>query len=81
MKPWHNVSSVTVCMWIESHFAGHWYTYTLCVLDQLESLEPINQCLSALATKKVTTHQISETEAEENSSSCEQEDAASNSIK
>jgi len=30
MKPWHNVSSVTVCMWIESHFAGHWYTCTLC---------------------------------------------------
>ena len=81
MKPWYNVSSVTVCMWIESHFAGHWYTYTLCVLDQLESLEPINQCLSDLAAKKVTTHQISETEAEENSSSCEQEDAASNSIK
>jgi len=66
-------------MWIENHFAGHWYTYTACVLDQLESLEPINQCLSALATKKATSHQISETE--ENLSSCEQEDAASNSIK
>jgi len=30
--------------------------------------------------KMATTHQILETEAEENSSSCEQEDAASNSI-